>query len=91
MTPEQRAEEFIRWAKEKAYARPDVGDGREGDFGTWKDWQDGIELLIRAAVAEECEACAKLAEHEPDTDGGFDSAAKVLCDSIAAAIRARGQ
>lgn len=46
---------------------------------------------IKRLIAAEREACAKIAEDETDKQGGFDSAAHVLQQSIAAAIRARGK
>jgi hypothetical protein len=72
MTPEERAAKLIADMK----------------YGGYYDLEDDIAEAIRAAVAEEREACAKLAE-EMFTTSGCDLA--YAANEVAESIRARSQ
>ncbi len=56
--------------------------------GSWTHHKD--QSAIDAAVAEERERCAKIADGRADKWGGKDAITRDICRRIAAAIRAGG-
>jgi len=102
-TPDERAARAAYQSMLRCQMHSPVTDGRVADEIARgdHDWEKQTPALraewvaaIRAAVAEEREACAKVADEVgrpyasaafPDFDGGFASA----CEDVAAAIRAR--
>lgn len=44
----KQAAKEIKRCKEKAYGTPYAGNGLEGDFGNWSDWE---EVLVQFALS----------------------------------------
>ena len=76
MTPEERADQFVRLLWEKNAFHPNMDESDRV--------RNALTAIIRAAVFDERQACAKVAEAAiREYRGG-------ICEYIAAQIRARG-